>query len=143
MAVGDLHKRLNPHIKLTPEAVELRAWLIKNQENFLKVIRNEETGEDEPLWQTWEIAKYAKFNGFSDKTVYDQISHVGYAVRGAHIEHGAAMNLYLFEETCEDVKKMQAKMDYVKELDISLQWKAYIAYAVNGIEFEDLPQEVA
>lgn len=90
MAADDLDQRLNPHVELTPEAVELRAWLIKNQANFLATVRNLDTGKDEPKYETWEIAKFAKWNGFTDKTLFDQISNFKYAVKGAHVEHAAA-----------------------------------------------------
>ena len=143
MATGDLHKKLNPHVELSEEAIELRAWLKLNQANFLSMVTNEH-GEKEPKYQTWEIAKFAKWNGFSDKTVFDQISHFRLAVKGGHIEHAMAMKQYVFEETCKTVDAMKAKLQEIEDeakgltaIRISDRWKAYIEYVTEGIEFQD------
>ena len=142
MATGDLHKKLNPHVELSPEAIELRAWLKKNKENFLATIRNPDTGEDDLKYETWEIAKFARWNGFTDKTIFDQISHIRYAIKGGHIEHGAAMKLYVFEETCESVDRMkQALQDLEDErtgqrqIRLEDRWKEYVDYATTGLEW--------
>ena len=121
---GDLHNQLSPAAPLTVEEKELFAWLKLNRENF----------EIPGKYDTWEIAKLAIDNGFTESMVYNHISSIKSTMLGQRIENIIAQKMYLFDFSVEVREELSRKLN-VKKIDLSMQWKRTAWRERTGREF--------
>lgn len=110
----------------TPEEKELRIWMKLNALLFL--------GQ---AWTPHEVAEIALMNGFTEYTVYGVLSHWEAALAGKNIDNMALMQEIAFDGAVESFYKLQAKAEYVAELDLSILWKDYLRYSLEGKDFDD------
>lgn len=125
MAKGDLFALLTSSTPMSKEEIEIRAWLKLNKETLEK-------------YDPFEVLKLALQNDFSESLAYAVIVNFKDAMAGTQIENRAALHYFSFSVAMEDRARLQAKLDYVKELDLKPLWKELYGYQTAGECEEDI-----
>jgi len=114
----DLAALLKP-IPMTEDEKELRAWIKLNKERLTQCNCPQ------------EAASLAIMGGFDPKLVYRLFSNFTDAMMGSQVESRARMATFNFNQAVDQVNEMKAKLAYVRELDLSHQWRAVTFYQTN------------
>jgi hypothetical protein len=100
------------------ELDEFKAWMKLNRRKFLNEV-----------WDPYQVAYYAKMNGFSDAVIYPHLSHFEAALRDASID-----NMLRTEESRFNSALHLAD----KKFCFDEQWMAVRKYQVLGMEWNTI-----
>lgn len=116
---AELEALLAPHAPISEEEKELREWLKLNKETL---------ADRDPC----EVVELAFMNQFPAPLVYSVIVDFHGAISGNMLEKRAALHYFSFSVAMEDRSRLQAKLDYVKELDLKPLWKELYDNQISG-----------
>jgi hypothetical protein len=110
-----------PVITLTPEEVEIRAWLKANRDTL--------AGRD-----ATEVASLAVLCGFHIADVCFALSNFQDAMQGSHLENRLAFQAWRQEMAMAEFFKLRKKLEEPEELNLLPQWRELVAYSITGEE---------
>lgn len=105
-----------------PEEKEFRSWFKLNRQIF-----------QEQAWAPDEIAYLAvNTNGFDPHIVFSVLSLWNDVITGTCFENRADLKEFNWAYACSEFLDLKAKLEYIKELDMTDQWKSLVSHQVVG-----------